>query len=84
MTDRQYPAARLTRANEPYHFERQRASIHSSYPRASQPNTYQPNQVFSPLMGFGSARDYWDSVFKAYLNKGKRSESVTNLALGRM
>jgi len=82
-SSRQYPAARLTRMNEPYHFERWRSAIHSSYPRVAQPNTNQPNQIFNPLMGFGSVREYWDSVFRNYIKKGKAAASITNLGLGR-
>ncbi len=68
LNPRDYPAARLTRQTEPYHFQRKRSAIHSSYPRAAQPNTSQPNQVKVQGWG-GTSRDYWNSVFASYLKR---------------
>ncbi len=64
--ERDYPIAKITRASEPYHFERSRQ--HSNYPRPSQPNTSQPNQKY--LTGWGmSTLDYWQSRFDDYLKR---------------
>ena len=73
---------KLTRQTEPYHYERRRSAIHSSYPRAAQPNTYQPNQI--KLQGWGTTRDYWNTVFSDYLKRRKSSSEQTNLSLGRL
>lgn len=60
-------ADRLTRQTEPYHYERQRSSIHSNYPRPAQP-AFQPNQKF--LQGLGMTTfDYWQRVFLDYLKR---------------
>ena len=61
---RQYPAARLLRQREPYHWQRKWHKP-GEYPRPPQP-AIQPNQVV-PLSGWsGSTRDYWANVFKNY------------------
>lgn len=55
--------AGLTRAEEPYHFERRLPRL-SDFPRAPQPNTNQPNQKVSiPAWGMRD-RDYWRSLIK--------------------
>jgi len=58
---RSYPAARLLRATEPYHYQRARNTIHYSQPRPSQPNTNQPNARVKKGWGM-SSREYWDSI----------------------
>jgi len=71
----------LTHQGEPYHFQRGRQ--HSNYPRASQPNTSQPNQKVSlPAWGI-SSHDYWNSILVDYL-KRRKSGTSTNLAMGRL
>lgn len=65
---RDYPAARIVRANEPYHFERAR-QLGNKQPRPVQPNTNQPNQKFAQS-GWGmSTQEYWNSIFKDYSKK---------------
>ena len=66
-------AAQLTRITEPYAFQRHRDAMHSSYPRPAQPNTSQPNQIFSRA-GWGmSTQDYWQGVFDDYLKRKRES-----------
>ena len=78
---RDYAEARLLRASEPYHYQRQRSSTHSNYPRTAQPNISQPNQ--RSLEGWGmTTREYWDNVFSDYLRRRRSAASLTNLALG--
>jgi len=73
--------ARLMRQREPYSYQRRRNTIHWNYPRASQPNTNQPNQ--RPLQGWGmSSLEYWSAVYQKYLNR-RGASWRTNLALGR-
>ena len=72
MKDRLNPrdswAEKLTRQTEPYHYQRQRSSIHSNYPRPAQP-AYQPNQ--RSLHGWGmTTSNYWGSVLSNYLKRG--------------
>jgi len=69
--ERQYPAARLTRETEPYHFQRDR-QLGNKQPRPAQPNTYQPNQKPRPVGWGQSTRDYWDNVFSEYLERRGR------------
>ena len=70
------------RQSEPYHFQRDRRQL-SDYPRPAQPNTSQPNQLPAPAgWGMGTG-EYWNLVFKEYLNRRKAGASITNLALGR-
>ncbi len=57
---RGFTSARLLRQREPYHYQRQRASIHSNFPRASQPNTNQPNAIIRPKTN--TQREYWIDV----------------------
>ena len=65
-----YSEARLLRQQEPYHFQRKRSTIHSSYPRPPQP-AYQPNQK-PPPQGWGmSTQTYWGEVFSEYLRRRK-------------
>jgi len=72
--------ARLLRQSEPYHYQRQRNALHWSYPRASQPNTNQPNA--KSLSGWEmSSLDYWNSIQERYMARQGPS-SATNLALG--
>ena len=59
----------LQRQGEPYSFQRSRASLHSNFPRVSQPNTNQPNAI-SRVKG-STQSDYWDNYYKQYLN-GRR------------
>jgi len=73
---------RLLRQREPYHFQRPRASIHSNYPRPSQPNTSQPNQKVN-VQGTDTM-DYWNNVYKGYLSRRGGGSQSTNLALGRL
>ena len=55
--ERSYPAAKLTRLNEPYHFQRDR-QIGNKQPRPPQPSI-QPNQLLSSN-GWGMrSSDYW-------------------------
>lgn len=50
----------------PYDYERLRHRL-GEYPRASQPNISQPNQI---TRVFGSTtREYWDNVFKDYIRR---------------
>lgn len=54
--------------NDPYSFQRDRGRL-NSYPRASQPNTNQPNQKYKkPVWGM-TTRDYWQSVFNDYTKR---------------
>ena len=64
LNPRDYPRAKLLRQTEPYAFQSKKSSLHSNFPRASQPNTFQPNQLPS-LMGWGM-EDYWQNVFNDY------------------
>ncbi len=73
---------KLTKQTEPYHFQRKRNAIHTSYPRASQPNTRQPNQI-TRVWG-ATTQEYWGNVFNDYMKRRKAAGSTTNLALGRM
>ena len=69
---RDYAAAQMTRDTEPYHYQRDR-QLFNKQPRPAQPNTSQPNQIFSKT-GWGmSTQDYWQGVFEDYL-KRKRME----------
>ena len=63
LNPRDYPAARVLRETEPYHFERARQ--HSNYPRPPQPNTSQPNQKFTTGWGM-TTQEYWNSILKDY------------------
>ena len=65
---RSYPAAQLTRGNEPYHFQRDR-QLFNKQPRPAQANTSQPNQ--KPLVtGWGqNTQDYWRGVYDNYLKR---------------
>jgi len=73
---------KLTRQTEPYHFQRKRNAIHSSYPRPAQPNISQPNQI---MQVWGSTtQGYWGNIFNDYLKRRKAAGSITNLALGRL
>ena len=79
MTFGDFTPERLTRQREPYHFQRLRHRP-GEYPRAPQPGI-QPNQKLAlPVWGM-STRDYWNSVFKSYLDRRKGAE-LTNLSLG--
>ena len=66
----QYSMARLTRQKEPYHYQRDRQRLNKA-PRPAQPNTNQPNQVYSkPAWGI-SSMDYWNNVFQDYIKKNR-------------
>ena len=59
---RDYRMAQLTRANEPYHFQRDRQLLNKQ-PRPPQP-AIQPNRLSAPI-GWGmSSFDYWRSFSK--------------------
>ena len=73
---------KLTRQTEPYHFQRKRNAIHSSYSRPAQPNISQPNQI-TRVWG-STTQEYWGNVLNDYLKRRKAAGSVTNLALGRL
>lgn len=64
-----FTIGKLVRGKEPYHFQRDRPRL-SDYPRTAQPNTNQPNQKFRPPVS-NSTRDYYNQVYKNYLNRGK-------------
>ena len=72
MTDkplkpRDFTSAKSLRQREPYHFQRQRAAIHSAFPRPAQPNTNQPNAITRPRAT--KQRDYWEEVSKQYMQR---------------
>lgn len=74
---------KLFHQGEPYHFQRSRAGKHTAYPRPSQPNTSQPNQIVN-ISGWGmGTMEYWNSIMKDYQDKRSRAAGMTNLALGR-
>ena len=75
---------KLTKQTEPYHFQRQRNAIHSSYPRPAQPNTSQPNQIMQVSSWGSTTQDYWNNVFTDYQKRRKAAGSITNLSLGRL
>lgn len=79
---RQWTSARILRAKEPYHFQRQRPRL-SDVPRPAQPNTSQPNQRNLNQLIPLKRNTYWDEAFKMYLDRRKASPS-TNLELGRL
>jgi len=54
---------------DPYDFQRDRQRL-NKFPRAAQPNTYQPNQKKKPTGWIGSSKDYWVKHFEDYL-KGR-------------
>lgn len=55
----------------PYKFQRLRHRL-GEFPRPSQP-AIQPNEKLAlPVWGM-STTDYWDSVFKSYMNRRKAS-----------
>ena len=59
---RDYRMAELTRANEPYHFQRDR-QLFNKQPRPPQPGI-QPNRLSAPV-GWGmSSFDYWRGISK--------------------
>ncbi len=60
-----FDKASLLRMKEPYHFQRETSSIHSSYPRAAQPNTSQPNQKFGVKLT--TQQQYWHDVYDKYM-----------------
>lgn len=60
---------KLTKQTEPYHFQRKRNAIHSSYPRPPQPNTRQPNQI-TRVWG-STTQEYWGNVFNDYMKRRK-------------
>ena len=65
LNPRDYPAAKITRMTEPYHYQRAR-QLFNKQPRPAQPNTNQPNQKAAP-MGWGmSTSEYWGNVLKKY------------------
>ena len=58
---RNYPGAVSLRQTEPYHFQRHRDSMHSSYPRPPQ-SAIQPNRL-PRLTGWGMGTiDYWRNL----------------------
>lgn len=78
---RDYAAAQLTRAREPYAHQRDR-QLFNRQPRPAQANTSQPNQK-STIAGWGlSTQGYWQSVFQDYLTR-KRLAQETSLRMGR-
>jgi len=78
---RDYAAAQVTRATEPYHYQRDRQYFNRQ-PRPSQPNISQPNQK-NAVVGWGmSSQDYWQGVFKNYISR-KRLTQDTSLRMGR-
>lgn len=60
---------RLTKQTEPYHFQRKRNAIHSSYPRPPQPNISQPNQI-TRVFG-ATTQEYWGNIFNDYMKRRK-------------
>jgi len=64
---KQTAADKLFHQGEPYHFQRKYASTHSSYPRAPQPNTNQPNRNYK--IKAGSSREYFQKAYEDYLNR---------------
>ena len=78
---RDYAAAQLTRAREPYAHQRDR-QLFNRQPRPAQANTSQPNQK-GLSVGWGlNTWDYWQSVFDDYLKRKKMSQE-TSLRIGR-
>lgn len=59
----------------PYKFQRLRHRL-GEYPRPSQPNTSQPNQLPAP-QGWGSdTGTYWSEVFSDYLKRRKGGKNA--------
>jgi len=78
---RDYAAAQITRATEPYHFQRDRQTFNKQ-PRPAQANTSQPNARSAPV-GWGlSTNAYWQSVMSDYLKRKNMSQN-TSLRMGR-
>ena len=65
----------------PYKWQRKRHRL-GEYPRPSQPNTSQPNQIMRPVGN--STKEYWVNVYEDYLKRVKTGSSLTNLSLGRL
>jgi len=67
---RNYPEANLLRQTEPYAFQRKRHRL-GEFPRASQPNTSQPNQKYQMPNYRQSTIDYWIGVYNDYIKRGR-------------
>jgi len=61
-----YPAAKLLRQTEPYHYQRDR-QLFNKQPRAPQAGI-QPNQKMTVGWG-GSMGDYYKQLFQDYMKK---------------
>lgn len=72
---------KLFHQGEPYHFERQRTR-QGEFPRAPQPNTYQPNRNYS--IKATTTREYYQKAFEDYLARRRSRSTITNLSLGRL